>query len=81
MRPIEHDEYKAGESPTSIMLKGISHLHMKGEETGVRTGRKEMLESLEKFKFNRLEAEKWLNGVGTLMTRQAELGIASREEV
>jgi len=81
VRPIEHDEYKAGESPTSIMLKGISHLHMKGEETGVRTGRKEMLESLEKFKFNRLEAEKWLNGVGTLMTRQAELGIASREEV
>lgn len=81
VRPIEHEEYKAGESPTSLMLKGISHLTIRGDETGVKTGRRELLESLEKFKFNFELAEKWLNGVGTLMTRQTELGIASREEV
>ena len=43
--------------------------------------RTELLGSLEKFEFDMEQALRWLNGVGTLMGRQAELGIVAREEV
>lgn len=81
VRPIMHEEYKAGESPASLMLEAISQLTTMGQETGIRTPRLEMLNSLEKLKFDLESAKKYLNGVGNLMSRQIELGIVSRDEV
>ena len=71
----------SGETPAAAILRGISHLMETGKESGLNFGRKELLEAIEKLKFDFDKAEKWLNGVGTLMTRKAELSIVSREEV
>ena len=81
VRPLTHEEYKSGDSPSSLMLDAISHLLKMGNETGIKTPRPELLAAIEKFNFDRSQAEKWLNGVGNLMSRQTELGIQSREEV
>ena len=63
------------------LLGGISFLITKGEENAIKTGHKELLESYQKFAFDRESAAKYLNAIGTLMKRQSELSIVSREEV
>ena len=60
---------KLGEDPADKLLEAISHLLQRAQETGVPTPKAELLASLEKFEFDRTKAEKYLNGVGTLMTR------------
>ena len=81
VRPLSNDEYASGQSAATLILGGISHLIQRGKETGVVTSRTDLLASLEKLSFDQSKTEKWLNGVGTLMERQSELGIVSREEV
>ena len=68
-------------NPASVMLDAISHILKRAAETGLKLARTEVLSSLEKLGFDQNAAEKYLNGVGTLMGQQAELGIVSREEV
>ena len=63
------------------LLTGISELHQKGKESGVITGRVELLTAFEKFKFDTDKSANYLNAIGTLMSRKAELGVVSREEV
>lgn len=68
-------------NPAAAMLDAISHILKKGAETGLKTSRHEILTSLEKLGYDQTATEKYLNGVGTLMSQQSELGIVSREEV
>jgi hypothetical protein len=67
--------------PATVMLDAISHLKKRSSETGLRTAREEILSSLEKLSYDQSAAEKYLNGVGTLMAQESELGIVCREEV
>jgi len=63
------------------LLQGISDLLVAGDANGVKTGRKELLEAYEKFAFDKNRTESYLNAIGTLMRRQLELSVVSREEV
>jgi len=81
VRPLSHEEYKAGETPSTIMLAAINSLVEELKAKKLTTSRAELLASLEKLSFDQEKAQKYLNGVGTLMQRQAELAIVSREEV
>jgi len=64
-----------------MMLNSIDQLTLSSKASGVSTAKSDILAALTKLKFNVDESERWLNGVGTLMIRQTELGIVSREEV
>jgi len=64
-----------------LLLGGLSELIRGGQERGVKTQRKELLAAFQKFKFNVESTGNYLNAIGTLMSRQAELGVVDREEV
>ena len=46
-----------------------------------RETRQEIWDAIEKFKFDKELAQKYITGVRTLMLKQTELSIESREEV
>jgi len=87
-RPLTHEEYSTGASPTSLLLVQIGALTavaktIAGSPSGSISSetRHEIWDAIEKFKFDKELAQKYITGVKTLMTRQAELNIESREEV
>ena len=81
VRPLSLDEYKELGGPPQLMLNSIDELVTDSKENGLNTGKSEVLNTLEQFNFDVDKSMRWLKGVGTLMQRQMELGIISREEV
>uniref|UniRef100_A0A7S3AZQ2 Uncharacterized protein n=1 Tax=Haptolina ericina TaxID=156174 RepID=A0A7S3AZQ2_9EUKA len=86
--PLTHEEYTTGNSPASILLTKVGHLLAVASQATMETTntisqetRKEVWGAIEKFDFNREQAEKYIRGVKVMMTKQDELGIESREEV
>ena len=80
-RGLTKEEKGAAESPATVILAAIETIIASTTASGVKIQRSELYAALEKFAFDAPKAERWLNGVGTLMTRQTELGIVAREEV
>jgi len=85
-RPLSHEEYTHGHSPSSILLQMVGALiavakGITGMTAQTKEAKAEIWEAIEKFEFNKDLAQKYVTGVKTLMLKQLELGIESREEV
>jgi len=93
VRPLSHEEYTSGASPTSILLVQIGalvavSLGIEGKTDKVQNAsqvsqemRQEVWDAIEKFEYNQTLSQKYITGVKTLMLKQVELSIESRQEV
>jgi len=80
-KPMSHEQYQQGLTAPAMMLTDIKKLLDSAKEHSLTVTRTELYTAYEKFRFDADDGWRWLNGVGTLMMRRSELGIASREEV
>ena len=80
LRPLEHEEYVRGETGASLLVASLSTLNREKIAWG-DPPQAEVHDALLRFGYVLERATYWLKAMGTLMARQIELGVQSREEV
>ena len=80
LRPLEHEEYVRGETGASLLCAMLSTLNKEKIAWG-DPPQAEVHDALLRFNYVLERATYWLKAMGTLMARQIELGVQSREEV
>ena len=80
LRPLEHEDHVASETGASLLCAMLSSLNTQKVAWG-DPPQAEVHDALLRFDYVLERAEYWLKAMGTLMARQIELGVQSREEV